>query len=180
MFQKISNWAKWTIFTSNWAKPYILLVLHLLLLGLWQCLNNSYYHFMWLRKHYTQNYFVFIPSNMLRFPCLYRSCFTPSCTLLTQRWLRQTQFWKKYYCRNYSDDICQCLNTGHILLQIKYFDHNTVFKKFLNKLIKSAFIKYSAPTKLPSSYYHPQFRFTFFWHQKFVCHLHIWIHLCSF
>ena len=45
----------------------------------------------------------------------------------------------------------------------------------------SSLLSSSSPLSLnppPSS--SSQFHFTFLWHQKFACHLHIWIHLCFF
>ena len=71
----------------------------------------------------TQNYLFVIPSNILRFSSLYRSClvhFKPRDNR------GKHDFGKQYYCGNYSHDICQCLNTDQILLKIQYFDDNTL------------------------------------------------------
>ena len=46
----------------------------------------------------------------------------------------------------------------------------------------SSLLSSSSPLSLnpPPSSSSSQFHFTFLWHQKFACHLHIWIHLCFF
>ena len=71
----------------------------------------------------TQNYLFVIPSNILRFSCLYRS-FLAHFNPRDNR--GKHDFEKQYYCGNYSDDVYQCLNTDQILLKIQYFDHNTL------------------------------------------------------
>ena len=54
----------------------------------------------------TQNYLFVIPSNILRFSCLYRS-FLAHFKPRDNR--GKHDFEKQYYCGNYSDDVCQCL-----------------------------------------------------------------------
>ena len=71
----------------------------------------------------TQNYLFVIPSNILRFSCLYRS-FLAHFKPRDNR--GKHDFEKQYYCGNYSDDVYQFLNTDQILLKIQYFDHNTL------------------------------------------------------
>ena len=71
----------------------------------------------------TQNYLFVIPSNILRFSCLYHS-FLAHFKPRDNR--GKHDFEKQCYCGNYSDDVYQCLNTDQILLKIQYFDHNTL------------------------------------------------------
>ena len=67
----------------------------------------------------TQNYLFVIPNNIRHFTCLYHSCLAH----FKVRDNRGTHnFEKQCYCGNYSDDVCQCLNTDQILLNIQYFD----------------------------------------------------------
>ena len=97
----------------------------MLILGLCQCLS-AFVIILCSFQNITQNYLVVIFSNFLRFSCLYCSCLAQLLDIFSPEISRQAQFWKKYYCRNYSDDVCQCLNTEQILLRIQYFDHNTL------------------------------------------------------
>ena len=71
---------------------------------------------------------VFIPCNILRFSCLYRSVLHVLHVFNPEIIEANTILKKMYicYCGNYSDDECQCLNTGQMLLKIQYFDHNTL------------------------------------------------------
>ena len=63
----------------------------------------------------TQSYLFVIPNNDLRFTCLYRSCH-----ILRRDDRGKHNFEKQYYCGNYSDDVCQGLNTDRFLLKIRY------------------------------------------------------------
>ena len=71
----------------------------------------------------TQNYLCVIPSNILRFSCLYRS-FLAHFKPRDNR--GKHDFEKQCYCGNYSHNVYQCLNTDQVLLKIQYFDHNTL------------------------------------------------------
>ena len=72
----------------------------------------------------TQNYLFVIPSNILRFSCLYRS-FLAHFNPRDNRGKHDVE--KQYYCGNYFNDVYQCLHTDHILLKIQYFFyHNTL------------------------------------------------------
>ena len=64
----------------------------------------------------TQNYLLVIPNNVVRFTCLL--------SLLSHFKTKDDRgkhnFEKQYYCGNYSDDVCQGLNTDRFLLKIRY------------------------------------------------------------
>ena len=63
----------------------------------------------------TQNYLFVIPSNILRFTCLYRSCLAH----FKARDNRGKHNFETQYCYgNCFDDVYQCLNTDQILLKI--------------------------------------------------------------
>ena len=69
----------------------------------------------------TQNYLFVIPSNILSFSWLYRSCLAH---FKSRDNRGKHNFEKQSFCGNYFDDVCQCLSTDQILLKIQYFDHN--------------------------------------------------------
>ena len=70
-----------------------------------------------------QNYLSVIPSDILHFFCLNRSFLAH----FKSRDNRDKHvFEKHYYCGDYSDDVCQCLNTDQIFLKIQNFCHNTL------------------------------------------------------
>ena len=66
----------------------------------------------------TQSYLFVIPNNILRFTCLAH--------FKTRDNQGKHNFKIQYCCWNYSDDVCQCLNTDQILLIIQYFDDSTL------------------------------------------------------
>ena len=81
--------------------------------------------FMQFSKYFfTQNNLLVIPNNILCFTCLYRSCFAQ---FETRKNRGKHNFEKQYCCRNYSDDVYQCLNTDQILLRIHKIDNNNSF-----------------------------------------------------
>ena len=67
----------------------------------------------------TQNYLFVILNNILGFTCLYLSCLAH---FKTRDNRGKHNFDKQYYCGSYSDDVCQCLNTDQILLNMQHFD----------------------------------------------------------